>query len=329
VIKYSFIIPVYNRPDELDELLSSFPISQTHIFEIIVVEDGSDLRSDVVVGSHGRLPIQYIFQENAGPGPARNTGAAAAHGDWLIFLDSDTLLSNGYFAALEALDKNPADFFGGPDSNHSSFSAIQLAIGYSMTSFLSTGGIRGSKRSMEKFKPRSFNMGVRRKVFEQIGGFAALRFGEDMDLSLRLEKGGSRGVLLEDAIVYHKRRSSFRQFYKQVFNSGMARIVLTKLHPGSMKLVHLLPPLFVLYHVLLIGIACAFPIVWFVLLFYPSLYFMTSAVQTSSIKVAVLATCAVYVQLFGYGLGFMKAAWSRYILRSDISYAFRDSFYKG
>lgn len=329
MINYSFVIPIYNRPEELNELLASFPSQSDTKYELIIVEDGSEITSAEIIKEHAALPITYISQENTGPGPARNAGAKIAQGEWIIFLDSDTLLSSTYFKSLEHLAvNNSVDFFGGPDRNHPSFSPIQLAIGYSMTSFLSTGGIRGSKNSLEKFKPRSFNMGLRKEVFEQVGGFSNLRFGEDVDLSLRLEEMGCKGMLLEGAVVFHKRRTSFRQFFKQVFNSGMARIVLTELHPGSLKLVHLLPCAFVLYHVLLLG-SFVVGLTWtgLLLLVYPFLYLLVSIFENSSLKVGVLSVVAVYTQLFGYGLGFLKAAQIKYLLGKSINYAFRDSFY--
>lgn len=330
MIKYSFIIPVYNRPDELHELLSTFPIERTDEYEVIIVEDGSEVSCEPITKEFEDLQLTYHFQTNTGPGPARNTGASLAKGEWLVFLDSDTLISEGYFDALALLQElTKVVFFGGPDRNHASFTPIQLAIGYSMTSFLSTGGIRGSKRSLEKFKPRSFNMGIKSEVFNAIGGFSQLRFGEDVDLSLRMEEKDYKGTLLEGAIVYHKRRTSFRQFFKQVFNSGMARMVLSQLHPGSMKIVHLLPVFFVLYHAFFAIPAMLIPALGFVLLVYPTLYFVVGLVETKSFPVATLATVAVYIQLFGYGLGFLMAAWTRFILRRDISYAFRDTFYQG
>lgn len=330
MINYSFVIPIYNRPEELNELLASFPVPSERNYEIIVVEDGSEIKSADVVMRHSALPITYISQENTGPGPARNAGSKIAKGKWIIFLDSDTLLSSDYFKSLEFLIENDDfDFFGGPDSNHPSFSPIQLAIGYSMTSFLSTGGIRGGKSSMEKFKPRSFNMGLRKEVFAQVGGFSSLRFGEDVDLSLRLEEMGFKGTLLEGAVVFHKRRTTFRQFFKQVFNSGMARIVLTELHPGSLKLVHLLPCLFFLYHVLLLAIL-GVGIYWggVLLLVYPLLYLLVSSIENQSLNVGILSVLAVYTQLFGYGLGFLKAAQVKYLQGKSINYAFRDTFYE-
>ena len=330
MIKYSFVIPVYNRPDEVRELLRSFAEVDRGDYEIILVEDGSTWRCDNLLDDFASLRIRYHYQPNAGPGPARNKGASLAQGEWLIFLDSDTLLSEGYFEALACMDDRlDVDYFGGPDASHPGFAPIQRAIGYSMTSWLSTGGIRGRARSMEKFKPRSFNMGIKRVVFELIGGFAALRFGEDMDLSIRLEQAGYRGILIPDAVVYHKRRTTFRQFFKQVFNSGMARVVLSELHPGSMGLVHGMPLVFVIYHVLLLAMLPIYPVAGCVLLLYPVLYLLAATWANRSVRVGMLSVGAVYVQLFGYAIGFWYASWKKYVLRQPIRYAFRDNFYEG
>ena len=330
MIDYSFIIPVYNRPEEVKELLETFPADRSDHYEIILIEDGSKNTCESLVDVFSNLPIIYHFQENQGPGPARNNGADKANGNWLIFLDSDTLLPEGYLEAIDQyLSGHEVDYFGGPDATKSDFSTIQKAIGYSMIAFLSTGGIRGSSRSMERFKPRSFNMGIRKAAFNQVGGFSGLRFGEDIDLSLKLEEAGFKSGLIEAAFVYHKRRSTFRQFYKQVFNSGMARIVLSHLHPGTLKLVHLLPLSFIFYHVALMVLGCFSTDMLYLLLIYPGLFLLSSLATNRSISVAIFSVIAVYVQLFGYGMGMLSAGWSRFILRKPISYAFKNNFYEG
>jgi glycosyltransferase involved in cell wall biosynthesis len=330
MIEYSFIIPVYNRPDEIEELLKTFPKEENDRFEIIIVEDGSSDKCDQALSFFSSLNINYLEQLNAGPGPARNAGAKLANGEWLIFLDSDTLLSDQYFKALKELKElQSIDFFGGPDANHETFSLTQKAIGYSMTSFLSTGGIRGRKSTLEKFKPRSFNMGIRKVAFERVGGFSSLRFGEDMDLSLRLEDAGYVSTFLSNALVYHKRRATFKQFFKQVFNSGMARIVLTDLHPGTMKLVHLFPLVFVVYHLILFGLLPFNQAFGGILIIYPVIYLIVGIIENGSFPVGILSIVAVYVQLFGYGLGFAKAAINKYFLGKPIHYAYLKSFYDG
>ena len=242
-MRYSVIIPVYNRPDEVDELLQSLTRQSFKDFEVIVVEDGSSIPCKPVTEKYQELlDVHYYDKPNSGPGQTRNYGAERSKGEYLIILDSDCILPEGYFLAVEEeLQHEAADAFGGPDRAHESFTDIQKAINYSMTSFFTTGGIRGGKKKMDKFYPRSFNMGVRREVYQALGGFSRMRFGEDIDFSIRIFKGGYTCRLFPGAWVYHKRRTDFRKFFKQVHNSGIARINLYKKYPESLKLVHLLP----------------------------------------------------------------------------------------
>ena len=246
--KVSVIIPVYNRPDEVDELLQSLTRQSFKDFEVIVVEDGSSIPCKPVTEKYQELlDVHYYDKPNSGPGQTRNYGAERSKGEYLIILDSDCILPEGYFLAVEEeLQHEAADAFGGPDRAHESFTDIQKAINYSMTSFFTTGGIRGGKKKMDKFYPRSFNMGVRREVYQALGGFSRMRFGEDIDFSIRIFKGGYTCRLFPGAWVYHKRRTDFRKFFKQVHNSGIARINLYKKYPESLKLVHLLPAAFTL-----------------------------------------------------------------------------------
>ena len=245
-MKYSFIIPVYNRPDEVDELLDSLTRQECRDFEVVVVEDGSAVPCrDVCDRYADRLDLHYYNKENSGPGQSRNYGAERAQGEYLIVLDSDVVLPPGYLSAVDAeLAERDCDAFGGPDSAHPSFTPVQKAISYSMTSFFTTGGIRGGKKKLDKFYPRSFNMGIRRDVYERLGGFSRMRFGEDIDFSIRIFKAGCRCRLFPAAWVWHKRRTDFRKFWRQVYNSGIARINLYKKYPESLKLVHLLPMVF-------------------------------------------------------------------------------------
>ena len=245
-MKYSILIPVFNRPDEVDELLASLCGQTVTDFEVVVAEDGSSVPcADVVERYRGRLDVSYHAKSNSGPGPTRNFAAARARGEYLIILDSDVVLPPGYLAAIDAeLAAAPCDAFGGPDRAHPSFTPMQKAINYAMTSFFTTGGIRGGKKKMDKFYPRSFNMGVRADVYRALGGFSEMRFGEDIDLSTRLFEGGHTCRLMPGAWVWHKRRTDLRKFFRQVHNSGIARINLTKRHPGTLKLVHLLPAVF-------------------------------------------------------------------------------------
>ena len=245
-MRYSVIVPVYNRSDEVDELLQSL-MQQTYTdFEVIIVEDGSAVPcKDVVDKYAASMNIRYYLKSNSGPGQSRNYGTEKSHGEYLIILDSDCILPPDYFKAVEEeLTNEPADAFGGPDRAHESFTDTQKAINYSMTSFFTTGGIRGGKKKMDKFYPRSFNMGIRAEVYKALGGFSDMRFGEDIDFSIRIFKGGYSCRLFPGAWVWHKRRTDMRKFFKQVHNSGIARINLYKKYPESLKLVHMLPAVF-------------------------------------------------------------------------------------
>lgn len=344
-MRYSFIIPVYNRPDEVDELLASLVRQQGSAFEVIVVEDGSSVPCQAVCERYAdRLDLHYFAKENGGPGQARNYGAERAQGDYFIVLDSDVVLPEGYLPALDAaLPDDSIAAWGGPDAANDSFTDIQKAISYSMTSFFTTGGIRGGKKKMDKFYPRSFNMGVRRDVWQQLGGFAKMRFGEDVDFSLRIYEAGHRCELLREAWVWHKRRTDFRKFWRQVFNSGIARINLMKRHPGSLKLVHLLPAVFTVGLALLIVTSavgrllmhyddphrwywlCAAPLLAIVA--YALLLFVDATVKHRSLKIGCLAVGAAFVQLTGYGCGFLQAWWRRCVRGKDEFQAYEKNFY--
>ena len=273
--------------------------------------------------------MKYYQKTNSGPGQTRNYGAERSQGEYLIILDSDCILPEGYLDAIETeLKAAPADAFGGPDRAHDSFTDIQKAINYSMTSFFTTGGIRGGKKKMDKFYPRSFNMGVRREVYQALGGFSKMRFGEDIDFSIRIFKEGYRCRLFPGAWVYHKRRTDLRKFFKQVHNSGIARINLYKKYPESLKLVHLLPAVFTLgVVILLIGTPfCLFSLLPIVL--YALLVCMDSTVQNRSFRIGIYSVAASFIQLIGYGSGFWRAWWQRCILKRGEFEAFRKNFYK-
>ena len=256
-MKYSIIVPVFNRPDEVDELLESLVNQEEKDFEVIIVEDGSQIPCEDVCRKYAdQLTLRYFMKPNSGPGQSRNYGAERAKGEYLLILDSDVVLPNGYLKAVsDELDREPADAFGGPDRAHDSFTDTQKAISYSMTSFFTTGGIRGGKKKLDKFYPRSFNMGIRRDVYMELGGFSKMRFGEDIDFSIRIFKAGKRCRLFPEAWVWHKRRTDFRKFWRQVYNSGIARVNLYKKYPESLKLVHLLPMVFTLGVALLLVIS--------------------------------------------------------------------------
>lgn len=330
-MKISFIIPVFNRPGETKELLQSLSLQTKQDFQVIIVEDGSSLSSEEVVEQfRDRLDIQWYYKDNSGPGPSRNYGCEKASGDYLIFLDSDCIVPEQYVQVVgEALKSNYTDAFGGPDRAHKDFTNFQKAVSFSMTSFFTTGGIRGGNERFEKFHPRSFNLGMSRKVYESTGGFSSMRFGEDVDLSIRILEKGFTTQLIREAYVYHKRRTNMRQFFKQVYNSGIARINLHLRHPGSLKLVHTFPSLFTLGMLVLLLLA---PLVsWYFalpLLFYMLLLFLGALVNTGSLSIAVLSILTSYAQLLAYGTGFLRAFWRRIVLGRDEFSAFRKSFYK-
>ncbi len=333
-MKYSIIVPVFNRPDEVDELLESLCSQTLKDFEVVIVEDGSQKPcKDVCDKYAGILDLHYYNKENSGPGQSRNYGVERAQGRYVIILDSDVVLPNGYLAAvnsqLSIVNSQFSIAFGGPDASHPSFTPVQKAISYSMTSFFTTGGIRGGKAKLDKFYPRSFNMGM--------------RFGEDIDFSYRIVEAGYQPRLFPDAWVWHKRRTDFRKFFRQVYNSGIARINLEKRHPGTLKLVHLLPTVFTLGVIGLILISavgrvlmhyddvhrwfwlCAAP--WLPILFYSLIICVDSSIQNKSIKVGFLSIPAAFVQLMGYGFGFIESWWKRCVLKQDEFTAFEKNFY--
>lgn len=362
-MKYSIIVPVYNRPDEVDELLDSLTrlnlqgISPSPTgegaFEVIIVEDGSKTPcKDVCDKYSGRLDIKYFMKPNSGPGQSRNYGVDRATGDYVLILDSDVVVPEGYLQAVdEELKREPCEAFGGPDRAADSFTPTQKAISYSMTSFFTTGGIRGGKKKLDKFYPRSFNMGVRRDVYNKLGGFSKMRFGEDIDFSIRIFKAGCKCRLFPGAWVYHKRRTDFRKFWRQVFNSGIARINLYKKYPESLKIVHFLPMVFtvgVIFLLLLslagiahliyyssignaeqakvgawIGICSLLP-----LILYSLLILIDSSLQNHSLKIGFLSIRAAFTQLIGYGCGFIKAWWQRCVRGQGEFEAYKKNFYK-
>ena len=345
-MKYSLIVPVFNRPNEVDELLESLTKQSFRDFEVIIVEDGSKIKCDDIVKKYqDSLDIHYYYKENSGPGQSRNYGAERSNGEYLIVVDSDVVVPEDYFKEVEAeLNRKPSDAFGGPDSAHPSFTDTQKAISYSMTSFFTTGGIRGGKKKLDKFYPRSFNMGIRRDVYMKLGGFSKMRFGEDIDFSIRIFKAGCTCRLFPEAWVWHKRRTDFRKFFRQVYNSGIARINLYKKYPESLKIVHLLPMVFTVGCILLILISavgrvlmefddihrwyylCALP--WLPIIFYATVIAIDSSIKYRSIKIGILSIAAAFIQLSGYGFGFIEAWWKRCVCGKDEFRAFEKNFYK-
>ncbi|MGN0212803.1 MAG: glycosyltransferase, partial [Muribaculaceae bacterium] len=306
---FSVIVPVYNRVDEVRDLLASLACQTSGDFEVVIVEDGSTVPCKEVVDAYrDKIDIQYFHKENEGRSIARNYGMEHARGEYFVFFDSDCVIPDAYFATLRArLDESYTDCFGGPDAAHDSFTDVQKAINYSMTSFLTTGGIRGGKVKLERFVPRSFNMGYSRKVWEQIGGFREM-FSEDIDMSTRVRRSGFSIQLIREAYVYHKRRTSLRLFCRQIYVFGMSRITLKLLYPDSLKLVHCLPAAFVLGTAAMILLALIWH--WWAILplaAYLVAVWLTAIASTKSLKIGSLAVLTSVIQLGGYGTGFIKA----------------------
>src|SRR5690606_14228193 len=309
---FSIVIPLYNRPQEIDELLASLTLQQYTSFEVIVVEDGSDKGARHVVESyHDRLDICYFEKHNEGQGFARNYGFDRTKGDYFIVFDSDIIVPPNYLQKVAAgISRDNWDAFGGPDAAHHSFTAIQKAISYAMTSPFTTGGIRGNKKHVGQFHPRSFNMGLSRKVYEQTGGFKLSRRSEDIEFSIRMIQQGFRVGLIPEAFVYHKRRATFTQFFTQTYGFGKGRIDIYQLVPNELKLVHALPAFFVIGLVCLLLLNPVLP-TWSgignrLLFLYTFLLFLHAWFVTRSIQVAGLAVLAAYTQLIAYGLGFIR-----------------------
>ncbi len=328
-IEFSLIIPVFNRPEEIDELLQSLTVQTDKNFEVIVVEDGSERDCKAIIDKYWeKLNISYFYMENTGPGQARNFGAKHANGEYLIVLDSDCIIPENYILSVKKeLKENSVDAFGGPDRALDSFTPIQKSINYAMTSFFTTGGIRGGKKQMDKFYPRSFNMGIKRSVYESLGGFSKMRFGEDIDFSIRIYQSGYKVALFPSAYVFHKRRTDFRKFFKQVYNSGIARINLYKRYPDSLKLVHLLPTGFTIFLIMsllatIYSVYCLIPIILFYLIIL-----IDASIRNKSFKVGALSILSSTIQLVGYGSGFLSGVWNRIICHKGEYGAFEKNFY--
>lgn len=318
-IVYSFIVPVFNRPQEIKELLDSFlELQFDGIYEIVIIEDGSDETSKHIISNYSlQLPISYYHKENTGPGDSRNYGMRRAQGNYFIILDSDCILPVSYLKTVdEFLKKNYHHCYGGADKAHKSFSPIQKAINYVMTSFLTTGGIRGSKKSVNRFEPRSFNMGISKEAFELTRGFAKIHPGEDPDLSLRLLESGYETTFIPDAFVYHKRRISWIKFYQQVKKFGLVRPILNEWHPGTAKITFWFPTLFVLYVIgTVISMIFMHWILSMLLLIYIMVIVIDSAIKNKSIYIGLLSVLALFIQFFGYGMAFLKSTFLIRILK--------------
>ena len=310
-LAFSIIIPVYNRPNEIDELLES--LSQQDLsanFEVLIIEDGSSIKSDIVVEKHkNKLNLKYFFKENTGAGASRNFGMEKASGNYFIILDSDVIVPKQYLLEVKkALETNYTDAFGGADAAHSSFTSLQKAINYSMTSILTTGGIRGNKKSLGKFQPRSFNLGISKKAFEKTNGFSRMKNGEDIDLTFRLWEHGFETQLIEKAFVYHKRRSSIKQFFKQTFGFGTVRPILNNKYPESSKITYWFPSFFIIgFDISIILTIFGFQQFLYFYGIYFLLIFIDSLFQNKNLYVAFLSMITSFTQFLGYGLGFLES----------------------
>ena len=310
-LSFSFIVPVYNRPNEVLELLESLS-KQTYTkpFEVVIIEDGSTISSENIVEEfRSKLNIAYYKKFNSGPGDSRNYGMRRAKGNYFIVLDSDCIIPSPYLEVAEkSLQENFVHCYGGPDAAHESFTNVQKAINYAMTSFWTTGGIRGNKKAVDKFQPRSFNMGISKEAFEDVGGYGSIHPGEDPDLTIRIWNKGYETKLISEAYVYHKRRIDWSTFYIQVNKFGMVRPILNKWHPGTAKITYWFPTLFCIGFLLavILGVfgfwlPIALYLVYFMVLFFHSLS------ETKNTSVAVLSLAAVVIQFVGYGYGFLKS----------------------
>lgn len=314
----SLVIPVYNREEEMRELLESLSNQYYKDFEVVVVDDGSTAPVGHLVEKYAdRLNIKYYFNEKSGPGLTRNYGSERSEGEYIVYLDSDCVVPPQYTKVLSGyLSVNKVDTFGGPDAASDDFTDFQKAVSYSMTSFFTTGGIRGGKKKLDKFFPRSFNMGYRREVYDRLGGFLSMRHGEDTELSYRLAKNNCVSVLIPEAYVYHKRRSTSKSFFLQVFFFGMTRINLYKRYPDTFKLVHLLPSIFTVYVAISILISL---FVWRLALLpvfiIALIWFLQSTKLNRSVNVGILSIQTSFIQLFGYGSGVLYGIWMRLVLK--------------
>jgi glycosyltransferase involved in cell wall biosynthesis len=332
-IKFSIIVPVYNRPDEVAELLESIT-KQTfqEDFEVVIVEDGSTISAkDIVDNYKENLNISYYFKQNSGPGDSRNYGMARAQGNYYLIFDSDCILPPQYLTEVSnALQKQYVDCFGGPDAAHSSFTNIQKAISYAMTAFLTTGGIRGSKNAVNKFQPRSFNMGISKEVFEKTQGFGQIHPGEDPDLTIRIWNEGYETILIPEAFVYHKRRISWKKFHIQVNKFGMVRPILNLWHPETAKLTYWFPTLFCIGFVISVALSIFLGFHWFLIAY--GVYFVAILIDalrtTKSIKIAFLSIVAVCIQFYGYGTGFLKSTIALKIFKQKPTERFPKLFFK-
>lgn len=327
--KYTVIVPIFNRPIEAEELLESLTKQTYKNFDIIIIEDGSQETCEHIVRKYANdLDIKYHYKSNSGPGDSRNVGMSKATGDYMIIFDSDCIIPPQYFEEVEKhLATNPLDTFGGPDSADASFTKVQKAINYAMTSIVTTGGVRGKKNKLDQYQPRSFNMGISQKVYQKVGGYSDVNPGEDPDLSYRIMNAGFRVGLIEKAYVYHKRRVDFSKFIKQVYKFGVMRPVLIKWYPDKFKLTYTFPSLFLLFSLFLTILSIVIsPLFLSPLALITGVIFIESLIKTKSLSISLLAILASFIQLYSYGCGFLKSAILILILKKEERIVF-DSFF--
>lgn len=330
--KYSFVVPVFNRPQEIRELLESMLLlDYQKPFEVVIVEDGSTETAEKVIDEFkDKLSISYYFKSNSGPGDSRNYGMTRAKSDYFIILDSDCLLPSTYLSSVDGfLTNNFYHCFGGADAAHFSFSPLQKAINYVMTSLLTTGGLRGSEKGIQKFEPRSFNMGISKEAYETTGGFGKIHPGEDPDLSQRILKAGYKTTFVPDAFVYHKRRISWSKFYLQVKKFGLVRPILNRWHPSASKITFWLPSLFVIFVLLSVILGVFYRGIFLLpLLLYIMAIFIDSSIKNKNVYIGCLSILAMFIQFFGYGLAFMRSFLFINILNKDPQKQFPFLFFK-
>ncbi|MEN8138723.1 MAG: glycosyltransferase [Bacteroidota bacterium] len=331
MLNYSFIIPVYNRPNEIRELLESFQkVEFDRDYEIVIIEDGSSEKSDSVIEEFkDELNISYFFKENSGPGDSRNYGMSRARGNYFIVLDSDVILPPNYLIETDKfLQENYVHAYGGPDDAHESFSDLQKAINFAMTSFLTTGGIRGGKKQVGKFQPRSFNMGISKEAFEATGGYGKIHPGEDPDLTFRIWEAGYETALIPNAKVFHKRRISWSSFRMQVYKFGVVRPILSQWHKGTGKITFWFPTIFSFYLLAstIVSPICQLPIL--TVLIYLLLIFSSALSQTKSVKIAGMSVLTSLIQFTSYGYGFLISNFKLHVLKQEPKEAFPKFFFK-
>ncbi len=324
-MKYSVIVPVFNRPDEIEELLNSLEKQTFKDFEVVIVEDGSKVDCKNIVDKYAnKLALKYFYKENEKPAIARNYGVARAEGEYVVFVDSDCIIPSDYFQKVDDyLTQEDIDVYGGPDAADPNFNNMQKAISYSMTAFFTTGNIRGGEK-VDRFYPRSFNLGVKRKIYNEMGGFPITKMhpGEDMVFAIELIKRGYKTKLLKKAFVYHKRRNTLASFFKQVFRFGKTRYIISKIYPETFKIFYLAPTAFVLGVLFLIGMSFVWWFSFLPIVLYIFLLFFDSLLKNKTISVALLSVVTSFLQLFGYGLGFLQP-----IFKGDEFGVMKNGFY--